>query len=99
MAPVVSRSLTSAPMASVPYSPSIVLGSGNTNRVCLKNGFLPKNNLKNGFLQSGLKWKLQEKRDSRVVVRCEASAVAEKEASESPGETREYQAEVGFLFS
>ncbi|XP_009767250.1 heat shock protein 90-5, chloroplastic [Nicotiana tabacum] len=97
MAPVVSRSLTSAPMASVPYSPSIVLGSGNTNRVCLKNGFLPKNNLKNGFLQSGLKWKLQEKRDSRVVVRCEASAVAEKEASESPGETHEYQAEVSRL--
>ncbi|OIS95833.1 PREDICTED: heat shock protein 90-5, chloroplastic-like [Nicotiana attenuata] len=97
MAPVVSRSLTSAPMASVPYSPSIVLGSGSTNRVCLKNAFLPKNNLKNGFLQSGLKWKLQEKRDSRVVVRCEASAVAEKEASESPGETHEYQAEVSRL--
>ncbi|XP_016461484.1 heat shock protein 90-5, chloroplastic [Nicotiana tabacum] len=97
MAPVVSRSLTSASMASVPYSPSIVLGSGNINRVCLKNTFLPKNNIKNGFLQSGLKWKLQEKRDSRVVVRCEASAVAEKEASESPGETREYQAEVSRL--
>ncbi|XP_055809842.1 heat shock protein 90-5, chloroplastic [Solanum dulcamara] len=95
MAPVVSRSLTSSPMASVPYSP-FVLGSGNTNRVCLKSTFLPRNNIKNGFLQSGLKWK-QDKRDARVVVRCEASAVAEKEASETSGETHEYQAEVSRL--
>ncbi|KAK4357956.1 hypothetical protein RND71_023566 [Anisodus tanguticus] len=97
MAPVVSRSLSSAPMASVPYTPSLVLGSGSTNRVCLKNTFLARSNIKNGFLQSGLKWK-QDKRDARVVVRCEASAVAEKEeASESSGDTYEYQAEVSRL--
>ncbi|KAL3367786.1 hypothetical protein AABB24_008911 [Solanum stoloniferum] len=96
MAPVVSRSLTSSPMASVPYSPSFVLGSGSTNRVCLKSTFLPRNNIKNGFLQSGLRWK-QDKRDVGVVVRCEASAVADKEASETSGETHEYQAEVSRL--
>ncbi|KAL3336601.1 hypothetical protein AABB24_029317 [Solanum stoloniferum] len=96
MAPVVSRSLTSSPMASVPYSPSFVLGSGSTSRVCLKSTFLPRNNIKNGFLQSGLRWK-QDKRDVGVVVRCEASAVAEKEASETSGETHEYQAEVSRL--
>ncbi|CAN4121995.1 unnamed protein product [Withania somnifera] len=79
MAPVVSRSLTFAPMASLPYTSSFVLGSGvSTNRVCVRSTFLPRNNIKNGFLQSGLKWKM-DKRDARVVVvRCEASAVAEK---------------------
>lgn len=98
MAPVVSRSLTSAPMASLPYTPSFVLGSGGgTNRVCVKSTFFPRNNIKNGFLQSGLKLKM-DKRDARVVVvRCEASAVAEKETSESSGETHEYQAEVSRL--
>ncbi|CAN4124658.1 unnamed protein product [Withania somnifera] len=97
MAPVVSRSLTFAPMASVPYTPSFVLGSGSsTNRVCVKSTFFPRNNIKNGFLQSGLKWKVDE-RDASIVVRCEASAVAEKETSESSGETHEYQAEVSRL--
>ncbi|XP_059317102.1 heat shock protein 90-5, chloroplastic [Lycium ferocissimum] len=96
MAPVVSRSLSSGPMASLPYTSSFVLGSGNTNRVCVKSSFLVRNNIKNGFLKSGgLKCK-QDKRDGRVVVvRCDASAVAEKE--ESSEETYEYQAEVSRL--
>ncbi|XP_060215007.1 heat shock protein 90-5, chloroplastic [Lycium barbarum] len=96
MAPVVSRSLSSVPMASLPYTSSFVLGSGNTNRVCVKSSFLVRNNIKNGFLKSGgLKCK-QDKRDGRVVVvRCDASAVAEKE--ESSEETYEYQAEVSRL--
>ncbi|PHU11487.1 hypothetical protein BC332_18417 [Capsicum chinense] len=98
MAPVVSRSLISAPMASVPYSSSFVLGSGSTKRVCLKSSFLVRNNnIKNGFLQSGLKWKQDKREIGGVVVRCEASAVAEKEATESSGETHEYQAEVSRL--
>ncbi|KAM3269337.1 heat shock protein 90-5, chloroplastic [Capsicum chacoense] len=98
MAPVVSRSLISAPMASVPYSSSFVLGIGSTKRVCLKSSFLVRNNnIKNGFLQSGLKWKQDKREIGGVVVRCEASAVAEKEATESSGETHEYQAEVSRL--
>ncbi|KAJ8570059.1 hypothetical protein K7X08_006636 [Anisodus acutangulus] len=94
MAPVVSRSLSSVPMSSLPYTSCFVLGSGSTNRVCLKSSFLARNNIKNGFLQSGLKWK-HDKRDARVVVRCEVSAVAEKE--EASEETYEYQAEVSRL--
>ncbi|KAF3663961.1 putative alpha/beta hydrolase domain-containing protein 17C-like [Capsicum annuum] len=98
MAPVVSRSLISASMASVPYSSSFVLGSGSTKRVCLKSSFLVRNNnIKNGFLQSGLKWKQDKREIGGVVVRCEASAVAEKESTESSGETHEYQAEVSRL--
>ncbi|CAI9785317.1 unnamed protein product [Fraxinus pennsylvanica] len=97
MAPVLSRSLTAASVASLPYTALFSSSNcGRTNRGVLGSAFLPGNGLKNGFLRSGLKWKLQ-KRESRVVVRCEAAAVAEKEAPESAGETHEYQAEVSRL--
>ncbi|XP_016476166.1 heat shock protein 90-5, chloroplastic [Nicotiana tabacum] len=93
MAPVLSRSLTSASMSSLPYTASFSLRSGSANRFCFKSVFLPKNR----FCEYGLKTKL-EKKDNRVVVRCEAAtAVAEKEAPESSGETHEYQAEVSRL--
>lgn len=93
MAPVLSRSLTTASLASLPSSSS--LSSGNNSRVLgLRSAFLPQNGFRRGFSCGGLKWKL-EKRNDRVVVRCEA-AVAEKEAAEGSGEKFEYQAEVGF---
>lgn len=94
MAPVLSRSLASAAVAAIPYTSSFsAKSSGKSNRGLLRSAFLPRNGLKNNFSRSGLWWKL-ERRQSRVVVRCEASAVAEKEAPESAGETYEYQAEV-----
>ncbi|WOH15400.1 hypothetical protein DCAR_0934938 [Daucus carota subsp. sativus] len=90
MAPVLSRSLVSSPIASLP---SFSVKSGANKVVSLRSAFLPQRGFKNGFSCGGLKWKL-ERRESGVVVRCEA-AVAEKEASEtSEGETHEYQAEV-----
>ncbi|KAG8366500.1 hypothetical protein BUALT_Bualt17G0086500 [Buddleja alternifolia] len=97
MAPVLSRSLASASMAAIPNTASFSLrGSGRSNKGLLRSTFLPRNGLKNGFLRSGLEWKM-ERRQSKVVVRCEAATVAEKEATESGGETYEYQAEVSRL--
>ncbi|KAL0430030.1 UNVERIFIED_CONTAM: Heat shock protein 90-5, chloroplastic [Sesamum radiatum] len=97
MAPVLSRSLASASVAAVPYTgPFCVRNSGKSNKGLLRSAFLPRNGLKNSFSRSGLEWKL-ERRQSGVVVRCEAAAVAEKEAPEGAGETYEYQAEVSRL--
>ncbi|KAL0396880.1 UNVERIFIED_CONTAM: Heat shock protein 90-5, chloroplastic [Sesamum calycinum] len=97
MAPVLSRSLASASVAAVPCTGFFcVRNSGKSNRVLLRSAFLPRNGLKNSFSRSGLEWKL-ERRPSGVVVRCEAAAVAEKEAPEGAGETYEYQAEVSRL--
>ncbi|XP_047970063.1 heat shock protein 90-5, chloroplastic-like [Salvia hispanica] len=93
MAPVLSRSLASAAMAVTPNMPSF---STTGNRGLLRSAFLPKTGLKNTFLRSGLEWKVEGRRGG-VVVRCDASAVAEKEAPESSGETFEYQAEVSRL--
>ncbi|XP_042490883.1 heat shock protein 90-5, chloroplastic-like [Macadamia integrifolia] len=94
MAPVLSRSLFSASVASLPSSSS--LSVNNRNKVLrLGTVVLPGNVLRNSLSSAGLKWKV-EKRDSRVVVRCEA-AVAEKEVDETSGEKFEYQAEVSRL--
>lgn len=94
MAPVLSRSLVSSPIASLP---SFSVKNGSNKVLSLRSAFLPQRGFKNGFSCSGLKWKL-ERRDSGVVVRCEA-AVAEKEAAEtSDGEVHEYQAEVSVIF-
>ncbi|KAA8532836.1 hypothetical protein F0562_033047 [Nyssa sinensis] len=93
MAPVLSR-ITSASVASLPYSSSFSLKSNN-KVFNFRSSFLPQNGLRNSFSPSGLKWKI-ERRESPVVVRCEA-AVAEKEAPETSGETHEYQAEVSRL--
>ncbi|GFP87277.1 heat shock protein 83 [Phtheirospermum japonicum] len=95
MAPVLSRSLVSASVSPIPASFSLK-NCGKTNKCFLKSAFLPRNGLKNSFSRSGLDWKL-EKKDCRVVVRCDATAVSEKEAAEAPGETHEYQAEVSRL--
>ncbi|KAK6157762.1 hypothetical protein DH2020_012010 [Rehmannia glutinosa] len=97
MAPVVSRSLAAAGVAAIPQTASFsIKNSGKSNRGLLRSAFLPRNGLKNTFSRSVLEWKV-ERRESRVVVRCEAATVAEKEAPESAEETYEYQAEVSRL--
>ncbi|XVF85729.1 hypothetical protein PTKIN_Ptkin17bG0140700 [Pterospermum kingtungense] len=90
MAPVLSRSFATPSLASLPLT--------NPNKAFnFRSAFLPRNGLHNkAFSCSGLRWKL-EKRNNRVAVRCEASAVAEKEAEETSGEKFEYQAEVSRL--
>lgn len=91
MAPVLSRSLASASIASLPSFTSL---KGNKNGILrFKNSILPQNF---GVSCNGLKWKV-EKREHKVGLRCEA-AVAEPEVTEdSPGEKYEYQAEVSRL--
>lgn len=100
MAPVLSRSLASASVAPIPHTAASfsLKNFGNSNRVVLRSAILPRNRLKNSLTRSGLEWKL-ERRERRVAVRCEAAAVAEKEAADSSEETREYQAEVLSLFA
>ncbi|XP_077237658.1 chaperone protein htpG family protein [Tasmannia lanceolata] len=98
MAPVLSRSLGSASIASIHFSSSSSSSSSLKNNRVLKFGtsFLPQSFLRRTrFSTSGLKWKL-ERTQNRTAVRCEA-AVAEKEASETSGEKFEYQAEVSRL--
>ena len=94
MAPVLSRSLVTASLASFPSSSPF--SSRNRQRLSrLGTAFVPQNGLRRGFCNGGVKWKL-EKRNNKIGVRCDA-AVAEKESTDAPGEKFEYQAEVGFL--
>ena len=89
MAPVLSRSLATQSLASLPLT--------NPNKAFnLRSAFLPRSGLNKAFSCTGLRWKL-EKRNNRTAVRCEASAVAKKEAEETSGGKFEYQAEVGFF--
>ncbi|KAL4598077.1 hypothetical protein ACB092_11G033100 [Castanea dentata] len=98
MAPVLSRSLATASLASLPSTSSFLLRNSNTNRVLnLTTAFVPQNGLRKHFSSSGLKWKY-ERRNHQFALRCEAAAVAEKEAADTPGENFEYQAKVR-LFS
>uniref|UniRef100_A0A803QQQ3 Histidine kinase/HSP90-like ATPase domain-containing protein n=1 Tax=Cannabis sativa TaxID=3483 RepID=A0A803QQQ3_CANSA len=95
MAPVLSRSLATASLASFPSSSPFTVRSPN-GVFNLRSAFLPQNGLRRkGLPSSALKWKL-ERRDNRVSVRCEAS-VAEKEETDTDGEKFEYQAEVSRL--
>ncbi|CAH9110667.1 unnamed protein product [Cuscuta epithymum] len=95
MAPVISRSVAS--LAALPSTPSFAQKTSSSNRLAFKGAFLPRNGIKNRLSSSALNWKLG-RRDGLVVVKCAASAVAEKEAApESSGETHEYQAEVSRL--
>ncbi|XP_040374294.1 heat shock protein 90-5, chloroplastic isoform X3 [Rosa chinensis] len=91
MAPVLSRSLSTASLASLP---SLTLR--NPNKVLnLRSAFVPQNGLRKGFACGGLKWRL-ETQNRQVTVRCDA-AVAEKEVANTPGEEFQYQAEVSRL--
>ena len=94
MAPVLSRSLATASLASLPISSPFT--ARNPNGVFnLRSAFVPQNVLRRkGLSCNGLKWQL-ERRNNRVSVRCEAT-VAEKEETDTSGEKFEYQAEVGF---
>ncbi|XP_068643470.1 heat shock protein 90-5, chloroplastic-like [Aristolochia californica] len=93
MAPVLSRSLGSASVASLRFSSSSSL---RNNRVLnLGPSFLSHSVLKAGFPASGLKWNI-ERHQHRTAVRCQA-AVAEKDAPEASEEKFEYQAEVSRL--
>lgn len=97
MAPVLCRGL-GAPSASAFVPSSSRLASNARRGVGLRSWVLPHSSVPRGaFHPVGLRWKV-EKRERRMVVRCDA-AVAEKEADEASGEKFEYQAEViSFLF-
>lgn len=90
MAPVLSRSLATASLASLP---SFNFTVRKPNKVLnLASSFMPQNGFRNGLACSGLKWKL-ERRNRGFTFRCEA-VVTEKETADTPGEKFEYQAEV-----
>ncbi|KAM5567518.1 heat shock protein 90-5, chloroplastic [Rosa sericea] len=91
MAPVLSRSLSTASLASLP---SLTLRNPN-KALNLRSAFVPQNGLRKGFACGGLKWRL-ETQNRQVTVRCDA-AVAEKEVADTPGEEFQYQAEVSRL--
>ncbi|KAL6190211.1 hypothetical protein ACLB2K_036609 [Fragaria x ananassa] len=91
MAPVLSRSLSTASLASLP---SFSLRNHN-KAFTLRTAFVPQNGLRKGFTCGGLKWRL-ETNNRQVTVRCDA-AVAEKEVADTPSEEFEYQAEVSRL--
>ncbi|XP_020114769.1 heat shock protein 90-5, chloroplastic-like [Ananas comosus] len=95
MAPVLCRGLgASSASAFVPSSSR--LASNARRGVGLRSWVLPHSSVPRGaFHPVGLRWKV-EKRERRMVVRCDA-AVAEKEADEASGEKFEYQAEVSRL--
>ncbi|KAI9091934.1 hypothetical protein K1719_027869 [Acacia pycnantha] len=96
MAPVLSRSLATASLASLPTS-SPFTHRNNRGDLTLRNAFLPPTSfIRNGFSSSGLKWKL-EGRINKMVVRCDAAVAEKEEATDAPGEKFEYQAEVSRL--
>ncbi|XP_044493783.1 heat shock protein 90-5, chloroplastic-like [Mangifera indica] len=88
MAPVISRSLATPSLVSLPFS----FKYSNNKHLSLTSSLFPQNCLRKGFSCSALNWK----RNSRPLVRCEA-AVADKEAADTSGEKFEYQAEVSRL--
>ncbi|KAK9934898.1 hypothetical protein M0R45_022027 [Rubus argutus] len=94
MAPVLSRSLSTASLASLPSSSPFTLRNPN-RALSLRTAFVPQSGLRKGFACGGLKWRL-ETQNRQVTVRCDA-AVAEKEVADTPGEEFEYQAEVSRL--
>lgn len=100
MAPVLSRSLATASIASLyfPSSSSAFSSSASKKSRALKfrSSFLPQTFSRNRFSATGLKWKLERRSNRTATVRCEA-AVADKEAEEASGEKFEYQAEVSRL--
>ncbi|KAJ1412073.1 Ribosomal protein S5 domain 2-type fold [Sesbania bispinosa] len=95
MAPVLSRSMATASLASLPSSSPFAPTTRSSP--ALRSAFLPPQPAPKKRFPSAaaLKWKHHERRrNSRLDVRCDA-AVAEKE--EATGEKFEYQAEVSRL--
>lgn len=97
MAPVLSRSLATPSLASLPSSSPSIRRNNNQRAFTLTSAFVPQNGLaRNGFSCAGLKWKLH-KRNNKMAVRCDAAVAEKEEATDAPGEKFEYQAEVGFF--
>lgn len=94
MAPVLSRSMTSASLASLPSS-SFTLKNTHNKVLNLSSTFCPHNKLSRNCPKFSISKKNQRK-PSKLSVRCDA-AVAEQEAPEASGEKFEYQAEVSRL--
>lgn len=93
MAPVLSRSLQSASLASLPSSSSsFALKSKVFN---LSSSFCPHNKLPRNCPKFSISKNFRRK-PNKLSVRCDA-AVAEQEAPEASGEKFEYQAEVSRL--
>lgn len=92
MAPVLSRSMATASLASLPSSSPFAPTRSSS---ALRSAFLPPQPARRKCFSSAaaLKWKNNDRRRNggRLSVRCDA-AVAEKE--EATGEKFEYQAEV-----
>ncbi|GER50460.1 heat shock protein 90 [Striga asiatica] len=100
MAPVLSRSLASASVSPIPFTPASfsLKNYSKSNQCFLRSAFLPRNGLRSRFSRSGLDCKVARKDYRLAALRCEATAaVAENETADSPGETHEYQAEVSRL--
>ncbi|XP_068325991.1 heat shock protein 90-5, chloroplastic [Pyrus communis] len=95
MAPVLSRSMATASLASLPSSSPFALRNPS-RALSLRSAFVPQNGLRKGFSCGGLKWKV-ESRNRRVSVRCDAAVADKEEATDAPGERFEYQAEVSRL--
>ncbi|XP_028761874.1 heat shock protein 90-5, chloroplastic [Neltuma alba] len=96
MAPVLSRSLATASLASLPTS-SPFTHRNHRRDLTLSSAFLPPTSFgRNGLYCAGLKWKL-ERRNNEMVVRCDAAVAEKEEATDAPGEKFEYQAEVSRL--
>ncbi|GER50463.1 heat shock protein 90 [Striga asiatica] len=100
MAPVFSRSLASASVSPIPFTPASFSSKNysKSNQCFLRSAFFPRNGLRSRFSRSGLDCKVARKDYRLAALRCEATAaVAENKTADSPGETHEYQAEVSRL--
>ncbi|KAK9755141.1 hypothetical protein RND81_01G005300 [Saponaria officinalis] len=96
MSPVLSRTLISASITSLPSSITLKNGLNNSNnRLNLCTQFRVSKNW--GKLSLGYNKNPRKFSSNKLSVRCDASAVAEQDAPEVSGEKFEYQAEVSRL--
>ncbi|XP_044489472.1 heat shock protein 90-5, chloroplastic [Mangifera indica] len=91
MAPVLSRSLATASLVSLPFS----FKHPNSKHLNLRSSLFPQNGFRRAFSCSAMNLNARKK-NNRTFVRCEAT-VAEKQAADASGEKFEYQAEVSRL--
>ncbi|KNA16992.1 hypothetical protein SOVF_084100 [Spinacia oleracea] len=96
MAPVLSRTMACASLASLPSSSSFALKNTHNKVLNLSSSFCPRNKLPRTCPKFSISKKFQRKSD-KLSVRCDA-AVSEQEApQDASGEKFEYQAEVSRL--
>ncbi|KAJ8426787.1 hypothetical protein Cgig2_007842 [Carnegiea gigantea] len=96
MAPVLTRSLASASLASLPSSSSLVLPKTHNKGLNSSGSFCPPNGVPRNWPKCNMGRKLHRTGLNKLSVRCFA-VVADKEAPEASGEKYEYQAEVSRL--